>query len=300
MKKYLLFLGLAFTINLNAQMLYKLTHSTGTYNALSTGTDVTYSAWDSSFTVTLPFSFRFFDHPYNNLKITYDGVFFTDTGVDYIFYGTDEFMPEGMDYSKSPIKFDIIGNPPNRIVKVEYKNIREFNSDTTFDYYLNNQIWLYESDNSIEYRFGPSSITDPNYTEFFIGLIDEDNSPYYAIDSTAANPSLVRVLNAGAFNGIPSYPVNGQIYKLSPSNWSSIHSNIILPYSFRQVDNGFVITSKSSVKMEVFDLTGRAVASYNYDDVNQAKTIVPALSSGAYVVTISVENQIFTEKIVIN
>lgn len=300
MKKYLLLLGLAFAINLNAQMLYKLTHTTGTYNALSTGTEVTYSAWDSSFTVTLPFSFRFFDQPYNNLKITYDGVFFTDTGVDYIFYGTDDFIPEGMDYSKSPIKFDIIGNSPNRIVKVEYKNIREYNSDTSFDYYLNNQIWLYESDNSIEYRFGPNAITDPNYTEFYIGLIDEDNSPYYAIDSTAANPSLVRVINAGTFNGIPAYPSNGQIYKLSPSNWSGVNSKIIKPYSFRQLENGFAIQSKSNAKIEVYDITGRVVASFDYNDINQAKTFVPTLSSGGYVLTISVENQIFTEKIVIN
>lgn len=298
MKKYLLLITLGLTLSINAQMLYKLHDTTATYTEMNGGTDVSFAAWDSSHKVILPFAFKYFDKPYNNVYITYNGVYFSDNGVDIVSYGSDEFVAEDLDPTLSPISFDIVGNVGDRIVKIQYKNVREMNSDTAFEYFLNNQIWIYENGNKIEFRFGPNSITDPLYNEFFIGLIDADNSPYYAIDSSAANPVLVRVISAGTFNGIPSYPVNGQVYTLSPSNSSSI-DRISKPYAYVNNENGFTFSSENEAVIEVFDINGKLTATYNYDGSSERTAFDIDCSNGIYVVNIKMESQNFNEKLLL-
>ena len=109
MKRKLLAILFVCTVSVQAQMLYKLTNSTGTYAPISGGTDISVAAWDSAHTVILPFAFKFFGKQFNNVMISSDGLYFTDTGMDYIYYSTDDLMPENMDYNKSKIKFDIVG-----------------------------------------------------------------------------------------------------------------------------------------------------------------------------------------------
>lgn len=298
MKKILLFAGLLMAFTIEAQMLYKLSKSTGTYSTLTGGTDISVAAWDSTHKVILPFSFKFFDKPFNNALITYDGVYFTDTGMDYIYYSSDDLIPQDLDYTKSTIKFDIVGNVGDRILIAEYNNIKEWStSDTSVKYTINNQIWLYENGNKIEYHFGPSLISTDLYTEFYLGLMDTDGDPVYGIDSTAANPVLTDA-NQMSFDGISTYPVNGQIYTLSPSNGSSI-KNIEKPYYFSSIQNGFTVRCNDAFEMVVMDAGGKNVQTYQYTETHSLQTFKPELGAGVYFINIRMGNKNFTEKIIL-
>ncbi len=298
MKKFLLIVGLFVAFQIEAQMLYKLTKSTDTYSPMTGGTDVSVAAWDSSHTVILPFSFKFFDKPYNNVMISSDGVYFTDTGMDYIYYSSDDLMPESMDYTKSKIKFDIVGNPGDRILVAEYNNIREWNAtDTGLKYIINNQIWLYENGNKIEYHFGTSLITDPQYSEFYIGVMDTDGDPMYGIDSSASNPVLTDASQM-SFNGINSYPVNGQIYTLSPANGSFI-KQIEKPYYFATSQKGYTVRCNDAFEMDIMDAGGKKVHTCAYTETHTLQTYKPELSAGVYFINIRIGNKNFTEKILL-
>lgn len=60
----------------------------------------------------------------------------------------------------SPISYKMDGMAPNRIAKIQYKNVG-FVADTTGLAYINFQVWLYEDSNIIEFRYGPQYI-DPS------------------------------------------------------------------------------------------------------------------------------------------
>src|SRR5678815_2151077 len=96
-------------------------------------------------------------------------------------------------------------------------NEMDFNG--TLDMFVNFQMWLYEGSHSIEYRFGPSFINDPDLfyddeTGPLSGLTDydEDNdilSNEHFIVGAAGNPSLSA--NVSFVNGTPP---DGKVYRL--------------------------------------------------------------------------------------
>jgi hypothetical protein len=298
MKSKLLAILFVCTLSVQGQMLYKLTNSTGTYVPIVGGTDISVAAWDSAHTVILPFAFKFFGKQFNNVMITSDGLYFTDTGMDYIYYSSDDIIPEKMDYKKSKIKFDIVGNVGDRILVAEYNNIREWNAtDTALKYIIYNQIRLYEKGDRIQYHFGPSKITDPQFTEFYIGVLDTDGDPIYGIDGTASSPVLADG-DGMSFNGIASYPVNGQIYTLSPINGASL-SKIEKTYFFATQQKGFTVRSNDAMTIDLMDASGKKVQSYQYTQTHSLQTIEPNLGAGIYFLNITIGNQNFIEKILL-
>lgn len=58
----------------------------------------------------------------------------------------------------SPISYLTTGVAGSRIGKIEFRNAGFYNDITTNDF-INFQIWLYESTNIIEYRYGASNVT---------------------------------------------------------------------------------------------------------------------------------------------
>ncbi len=296
MQKTLLLIFLSLFISAQAQLDYSLTYSRATYTELTGATNVSVDAWSNASVRTLPFTFKFFGQDYNDIYITFDGVYFSDTGNDYIFYGTDNFKPKSNIPTESPITFLVTGSAPNRVFKVQYKDISEATVGGSYVYSINNQIWLYESTNVIEYHFGNSVITDPKFNAFYMGIIDGDNVPYLGIDNTAAAPTLIRVTNTP--KGIPTYPGNGQIYTLTPKRTSIVAVNA-LPYTFTQGDNSFSLKSNEDFKISALDINGRDINKYLKLDSNSGKYSLNGCAAGMYILNIEVGNQIFTEKILL-
>jgi hypothetical protein len=124
--------------------------------------------------------------------------------------------------SESPLSYRVDGAPGSRILKVEWNNAGSYDEMEfagTMDMYINFQMWLYEGIDMIEYRFGPSSITDGDLfysgeSGALIGLVSLDvallelyNEHFLVGD--AGNPMLSIIDDY--INGTPP---EGTVYRL--------------------------------------------------------------------------------------
>jgi hypothetical protein len=299
MKKILLFLLCTSFSGLFAQQLeYSLTKSTETYSVLTSPTDITNNAWAGAHNLRMPFKFKYFGKSYDTVRISAtSGIYFTNGGSDIVFFGTENYKAENNNKALSPISYIITGITPDRIIKIEFKNIHA-QAAASESYIVNNQIWLYEVNNRIEFHFGPNTITDPSTDRFFIGIIDNDNSPYLAIDSTAAAPKLVRVINAGQFDGIPTHPVNGQVYGLTPTPKVSVNQ-LAKPYRFNQLENGFQLTGETPSSVGIYDLSGKLVETVSNVPGQVFQHELTGVAPGIYMVNFSINDTDFIEKIIV-
>ncbi|MDP2176737.1 MAG: T9SS type A sorting domain-containing protein [Bacteroidota bacterium] len=300
-KSTLFLLTLLASFNLTSQTEYSFTHSSATYTDL-TETTLINQVWDyDDFTISLPFKFKYFGVEYDTMYVGINSVYFTQSGADNIFMGSDNYIPQDDNSALSPISYVINGTTPNRILKVQYKNINAQLQDPQEEYSANYQMWFYETSSKFEFRFGPNVITDLNFTSFYYGFIDADNSPYLAISGTAANPSLIRVMNALAFAGIPTHPLNGQVYTFNPttSPSTSLRSISNVNYTLGQSQNYFTLLSQSNAQLEIINSEGKSIKSIEIDKDKLITESTELLAKGVYILKISSNNQLFTEKLIV-
>lgn len=299
MKKSLLILFALVQISVYGQLEYTFVKSTGTYTELVSPTVVP-GAWTQTFKTKLPFSFTFFSKAFDSLKIIPNTISFTASKDDIISMGQEYYYDINNNKpSGSEVSYAIVGTTPNRIVKVQFKDLEVVPTDTAENYMVNGQIWLYETSNNIEFHFGPSDITDINFTEYYFGFRDSDGSPYLAISGSATSPSLVKVTNAGSFKGINSQPSDGTIYTFAPYVPSSNISNILKPYQFASTKDGFKILSTDKVEFKITNMLGVNLHSEIVDGSGIYSFNTSHLSAGMYVVEVVSNNQTFFEKIIV-
>jgi hypothetical protein len=286
---------------LKAQTEYTLTHSTGTYTELSTSTNIN-KVWDfEDAMIKLPFKFKYFKKDFDTIYVTMQSAFFSRPGLNYdnIFYGSFNYFPEDEDPNLSPVSYAITGTSPNRILKVQFKNVKAEVIDIGEEFTANYQMWFHETSNKFQFHFGPNVNTDLNLNEHIMGFIDVDNSPYLAISGTASEPTLVRVTSAASFKGISTHPSNGQIYTFNPEAPSTSTQTIIKPYTLTYNENGMLINSSLNIEIEILDLNGKLIAIQKNDNTNSYFVNTNLLQSGLYIVRIKAEDESFNEKLVV-
>ncbi len=299
MKKILLILVAAICFNAYGQLEYTFAKSTSTYTPL-TGNTVVKSAWIGDFITKTPFQFEYFGKKYDSLNILPNSVSFTSYKADIISMGSDNYYFDGELYPVgSEISYNITGTAGDRIIKVQFKNLRSNTSDSTEEYTVNNQIWLYEKGGKFQFHFGPNVITDVNFDQFFFGFIDYDNSPYLAISGTATSPVLFHVLTAGTFKGIPTHPTDGTVYTFDPYVPSSNISTIDKPYSFANTQSGFSVYSINASTLTVTNVLGQIMETKKMDVGSTLNYNTSGLPLGMYLLTIISDNKTFTEKIIV-
>jgi Secretion system C-terminal sorting domain len=113
--------------------------------------------------------------------------------------------------SGSPISYKVDGEPGQQIFKLEWSNAGFYGeyaeSNTNFNTF-SFQLWLYESSNVIEYRFGPSAIKGGNYYQF--------GGPMSGICEDFANGKKNAWQNLWYTSGEPTNPA---ILMLDPNNF---------------------------------------------------------------------------------
>ncbi|MBX2927177.1 MAG: T9SS type A sorting domain-containing protein [Saprospiraceae bacterium] len=138
------------------------------------------------------------------------------------------------DVSQSEIVYLLEGTPGSRILKIEWVNAGFYNelfdNDTNNDF-INLQLWLYEANNAIEIRFGPSSIADNEIVHSFltgplIGLVDTfpDLNPnlfgsLFFLTGQPASPEIAIVDDIDEIDFLTPLignPEDGQIYRFTP------------------------------------------------------------------------------------
>jgi hypothetical protein len=319
MKKLLFILVLtSVSINMQAQ-LYHLNVSQNTYTDLVGSTSLNNGAtWnDPSYTIPIGFNFKLYNTTLSAIYINSGGTgsLLTSspntTGVvsliqpfstDIIDKGHILLGPSSGSLSKISYKTEgVIGN---RILKIEWNNcgiIAGFTGSIDPADFVNFQLWLYETSNNIEIRYGTSLITNPAIA------FDGDTGPTAAIVSSldlgtdtisgeaiflygnTSNPSISNAFTGNQFlNGIPQ---NGTTYTFTTLPSLSVNefdNDNAISFSPNPVIDFFNVENKNSnleiKNITVTDAVGKVVK--NCD--SEFKTIDTSyLSQGIYQVEIS-------------
>lgn len=309
MKKITFLFLLSLTaFGVNAQNVYNFSASQSTYIDLANPISMNNGqSWDiDTFgPVTIPFAFAIdgvtvdslaFDDDYFLLMApdsdpdTGEGFYYLDASTAYIQDRSSN------NTSVSPISYKVDGAAGNRIFKVEVKNagIEEASSSL----YLNFQIWLYESDNAIEFHYGQhniTNITDVNEDGILFSGISS-NEDAYLLYGSAANPTYGEFTedtfpeDAVTFD---SYPANGTVYKFTPAAVAGLKDAekktvSIYPNPATTVLN-IKLNSASPLHFTVYDVTGKTVMT-NTLSTTATQINVTQLNTGIYF--LKLDNQI--------
>lgn len=296
----------------NFEKRFTFSHTKGNqYNPLS-GSAVEFTLpqnWDDDVSNTIPFPFPF---KYQNVTVNNIAV---ETNGDLILNGAmnqdveaGNIFGVSMDYeskNRGKIFHETVGTTPNRIFKVAFQNIGRV-SDLVGNDTMNYQIWLYENDNSIEYRMGfhnvPDSSFAQNINEFLndnkdvahIGLLSnkgdslaiDPNNAYlqYVMygtgdkDSFIYYPDLVSSTGGSIFveTSYKKYPDNGDIFRFLPKsgtngivNQEKLSLSSISP---NPSSNGFFEINVTDMKFKnahfsVYNVEGKLVKKGSIDNV---------------------------------
>lgn len=228
--------------------------------------------------------------------------------VDRAFDGDNEDDIGGV----SPVRYRIDGTQGNRIVKIEFVNAgfySEFAELGTTNDFVNFQVWLHESTNVIEYRYGPSSILNP-MASFM------ESGPYVAVVTNinlitgaatglelvgpAAAPIAIPIVEDVFENFLQGMPPNGTVYRFSPSMSRSRNSEWALELFPNPVKDQLFIHVGDNTKpidhVNIFNSMGQKINAPLNGNVLQ----VSHLPNGMYVIEISSENQKTAAKFVKN
>lgn len=317
MKKITLLAGLLLTtVTVSAQNYYNFTKSTATYADLTGATSLTNNAvWDFDFfgPITSPFNIDVFGQTYNTLNFE-DDYFYLESSTNANFYS--EIFPvyayimdrnvSGTGNGVSPISYKVEGTSGNRILKLEVKNAgleMEFDSSGTTNLFLNYQIWFYEADKSIEYRYGSNNVTsvaslnDEGVSYILLSHEDSNNIKGGFVNGTITSPTYTEVTNPTSnptnLNGLPTA---NTVYRFALNPLAVKDQEKIEFSMFPNPTNDVLnLTFPETVNKpySVYDLMGREVLKGSLNNTTQAQINVGTLQKGSYILRIAGSTQKF-------
>jgi len=264
--------------------------------------------WDDpEYQISIGFDFTISTHTFNTIYIvdwTAGGELSTnvnETGVLPIMSPIGQDIVDrgdGTSVSQSNISYKTEGDVGSRILKIEWNNAGFWEDETQNDF-INFQMWLYESSNIIEYRYGVSEINNPaNSFEgeagpvvTLIPSIDLDSGDLiedaYLLEGTPANPNFVVVTPGDEYEGdflqgaIPS----GTVYSFNPGTLSSEEYNTI---EFKMYPNPVDSELNILLSTQAYNVTFFNSLGQHLSLVENTKGVfdVSSLNSGIYFVEI--------------
>lgn len=316
MKKITFLLLLLLSISgMQAQNFYNFTTFQEDYSDLENSISINNNAvwdYDEFQIINLPFNLSIGGQTVNKFLfeddyfafITPNGDYDTDTGVFYVYPSAALIQDRtySSNVSSSPISYKIEGEAGNRILKLEIKNAGLENAtELNFaedHFYLNNQIWIYEADNAIEFRYGDHNITDIAYIaepgEGILAGIEDSNEKIYVVYGQSAQPTYGEFTPQNAPDGFSAdaYPVNGKVYRLEIPQVAGLHgfssssSVSLYPNPASSVIN---IQSENFTASEysIYNILGKLVAEGKTDIANDTQINVENLDRGIYFLKIN-------------
>lgn len=315
LKKIILIPIIIFSVSVSCYALpngWVLTIFNQTYTDLSSPTFASLAnGWDDP-DVRIPVSFMHnaFGQSTDTLYTSpsHGGALFTSTNVIPNIYslGIDviDRSLAGGSTLPSTISYITAGNIGNRITKIQWENFGfkgEYLTDFTLNDSGNIQVWFYESDNSFEYRFGASQVSDfqrnvqgPNLQ---MGII---SAPWLYYVNSLAPAILDSTMNSSAPTGtygIASYPTNGTVIRFGPTavglnNLVKLNDNITFYPSVAtdKINIEFANERKEKAEIKIFDLNGRLQSN---QIVENKKNIldVSHLANGNYILNVHENRQ---------
>lgn len=260
-------------------------------------------AWD----IPIGFEFNFFDYNFDSVTVycassLYFGYTIYEDALHFAGFSqaiTDRgWEVDGI--SLSPISYQLIGNSPNRICKIEFQN-------AGFDYApvedsVHIQIWLFEINDAIEIHLGPHFISGPESYETIgaegpiIGFLNDLDQKYAFLYSNAQIPDFG--FPPASFTGLEGDWPSGQVYTFTPqsSPTREIEKKMTLNLSPNPCTTHLQISSPQSLEgslARIFDTTGRLMLEETMDNKNSI--IISALPFGVYSLNIAIEGIQYTK-----
>lgn len=129
----------------------------------------------------------------------------------------------------SDIRYALGGTPGNRIFKLEWSNVAFYNEGDPYSIRINNQMWLYEADHSIEFRYGPHTELDYDiildYNGVPVAFTKDFNPDDYsweesqALQGDPAGPEFISLADYDEFevaDFLTAAPSDGTVYRFVP------------------------------------------------------------------------------------
>lgn len=234
-------------MQIQAQSPYTLSTSNVDYQKLSSGISINGGTiWSvQKFPIPLPFSFKMGSITTTEMYI--DGaILYPDTmnaNVGIFQYFSVMSIDRGAlgSSSKSPLRYQVTGNPGSRIFKIESLSqgfYYEYLTYGTLADSFNCQFWLYEGSNIVEIHFGEAKISHAGL--YFVPIPDTAPSycGYQNMDFTTGNVNYAYVAAGNPLNAVldsltathtplsfTSYPPSGTVYRFTPKNLTAIDDN---------------------------------------------------------------------------
>jgi len=253
------------------------------------------AGWDDpEFTISLGFDFSVGDATDNEIVQTGNGAYFTigDLSSSASFGKTEDLTDAG----ESTISYSIDGEEGNRICKVQWTECGFF-FDDPFPNKVNFQIWLYESDNSIEFRHGSNTVTDQTVYGFADGsqvLIETASATEqefmmgYSLEGDPQNPEFIASDEEFliAFVTLDGTPSDGRVYRFTPQPLSSRDVEEVQYSVFPSPADDFIQINgevNSGDLYRITDITGKVVSQGVFTD--NAPIDVSELTNGIYLIS---------------
>ncbi len=223
---------------------------------------------------------------------------------------------EGDPGGVSNISYTTTGTVGSRICKIEVNNAGFYgeNLNGPSASTVNYQLWLYETSNVIEFRFGACTLLNPgdnffNAGGFISGLVDDlDFNTAIATNSNLLNgphttPTMV-ALTTNVTEYITGTPQSGRVYRFTNNTITSV-KNISMASNLQLYPNpakdklyiNNISSELNNATIEFYDVAGKQIHVENLsNEIN-----ISSLNKGIYLVKIKTEagQSIFLNKIVV-
>lgn len=212
----ILLLAMSMTALVNAQT-YHFSVGNGSYTELSSPSLLSNNMpWkDGYWTLNLPFKVKFFEKEYTQVGVADGYVGFETDGVIRVFDNDLIDAGYGSGSSQSPVSYQVFGSAPNRIIKIQWKNVH-FDADPGNSDFANFQLWFYEG-GKIEMHYGASSVNNSQSYDTHQGALvliyRYSPSKFVGLENDPANPSIETNI-AGHFS-LTGHPANGTVYEFN-------------------------------------------------------------------------------------
>lgn len=337
-KNYTTFLlALVFNLVSAQNERYDFTHSTETYEQLTNTSTVNFAPtadWADfeellELEVTFGFTVPILGIPamdmFNFLTPTLLVSSFDDEADDpilpFILPTTTQIQNRGVIQGNDPseIHYQTTGAPGSQIFKLEYRDVgfanESFSEPSTQNMFTNMQVWIYEGTGCIEFRYGETSITDPDL------IYDGDNGSgaglsralssqldgdtvLYAIFTTgdAQNPGVFEAENTDQEIGLTSigFPASGVVYTFCPEIDVNT-TDLITDLDWEVYPNptlDFLTVKLNEVSEATYRLIGMNGQTVSTGIINPMteKVDVRDLAKGIYMLTIQTEKGMATKR----
>jgi len=282
---------------------YAFSTTTSPFQTIVGGTGttaVTLSSMDDSISAsqTLPFTFNFGGTNFTTYKINSNGwinlgAASTATTNYSSLSGTDNNVIaafnrdlNGGNTTSTTYYVQTVGTAPNRITKIEWVNIKSFSS-TINPETGNFQVWLYESSNAVEIRYGSFTSASARTTSGTVQVGLRGASTGAANVRSLSNTGSWATPTVGTASAstcalgtfaAPLLPDNGRVYRFIPGNTPTY------TYSWTSTPAGFTSSSQNPTVNPTVSTTYSVVVTSG-TGCNSTSSVAVTISSDAVITT---------------